>query len=107
MTSNQVQISQFSSEFTQYENEDVQEIYTTLDDYRKVQQVYSPDNDYPPSEVQKYTYHSSYPLNKNIIEEYTTELHSNLFVHTESFNFLFKFFFKFYFSTKKIFLQGI
>ena len=42
MTSNQVQISQIFSEFTQYENEDVKEIYTTLDDCCKVQQVYSP-----------------------------------------------------------------
>ena len=58
MTSNQVQVSQIFSEFTQYENEDVQEIYSTLDDYPRVRQAYSPDNDYPPSEVQKYTYHS-------------------------------------------------
>ena len=33
MTSNQVQVSQIFSEFTQYENEDVQKIYTALDDY--------------------------------------------------------------------------
>ena len=66
MTSNQVQVSQFFSEFTQYENEGVQEIYTTLDGYCKVQQAYSPDNDYPPSEVQKYAYHSSYPSNKKL-----------------------------------------
>ena len=52
MTSNQVQVSEFFCEFTQYENEDVQEIYTTLDDYRKVWQACSPDNDYPLSEVQ-------------------------------------------------------
>ena len=36
MTSNQVQVSQFFSELTQYEDEDVQEIYTISDDYRKV-----------------------------------------------------------------------
>ena len=33
--------------------------------------------------------------------------HSNLFVLTESFNFLFKFFLSFNFVLKKIFLQGI
>ena len=74
MTSNQVQVSQIFSEFTQYEDEDVQEIYTTLHDYHKVRQVYSPDNYYPPSEVKKYTYYSSYPSNKNITEAYTNEL---------------------------------
>ena len=36
MTSNQVQVSQFFSEFTQYEDEDVQEIYTTLHNHYKV-----------------------------------------------------------------------
>ena len=66
MTSNQVQVSQIFSEFTQYENEDIQEIYTTLDDYRKVRPVYSPDNYYPPSEIQKYTYHLSHSYQKVI-----------------------------------------
>ena len=90
MTFNQVQVSQFFSEFTQYENEDVQEIYTALDDQHKVRQVYSPDSYYPPSEVQKSTYHSSYPSNKNITKEYTKELPIHITSHLIFKNIYFK-----------------
>ena len=53
MTSNPIQIFQFPSETTHYEEQDIQDKYIILYVYGNIQRAYRPDQYYPHSSMQK------------------------------------------------------